>query len=133
MRRLKICINKTKELVNEQTYGKQGRSTTVQDKSGKCLTKEEETNRWTEYCSEIYVRERYYDNAVLHGEDIQLILREKVEAAVSALKKRKSAGVDNIPAELVQAGAATMTDVLKKKAVTRSGEQENVQPFELSH
>lgn len=120
MRRLKFCINKTKELVNEQTYGKQGRSTTVQDKSGKCLTKEEETNRWTEYCSEIYVRERYYDNAVLelhsimHGEDIQLILREKVEAAVSALKKRKSAGVDNIPAELVQAGAETMTDVLKK-------------------
>ena len=31
------------------------------------------------------------------------ILRRKVEAAVQSLKKGKSAGVDNIPAELVQA------------------------------
>ena len=32
------------------------------------------------------------------------ILREEVEAAVKALKMGKSAGVDNIPAELVQEG-----------------------------
>ena len=32
------------------------------------------------------------------------ILRKEVEAAVQSLKKGKSAGVDNIPAELVQAG-----------------------------
>ena len=32
------------------------------------------------------------------------ILRREVEAAAQALKKGKSAGVDNIPAELVQAG-----------------------------
>ena len=32
------------------------------------------------------------------------ILRREVEAAVQSLKKGKSAGVDNIPAELVQAG-----------------------------
>ena len=32
------------------------------------------------------------------------ILRREVEAAVQSLKKGKSAGVDNVPAELVQAG-----------------------------
>ena len=36
------------------------------------------------------------------------ILREEVEAAVKSLKKGKSAGVDNIPSELVQAGGEAM-------------------------
>ena len=41
------------------------------------------------------------------------ILREKVEAAVKALKMGKSAGADNIPAELVQAaGIEAMIDIL---------------------
>ena len=43
---------------------------------------------------------------------MQPILREEVEIAVASLKKGKSAGVDNIPAELVQAGGETMIDVL---------------------
>ena len=34
---------------------KQGKSTTIQDKSGKCLKEENEiNNRWTEYCSDLY-------------------------------------------------------------------------------
>ena len=45
---------------------------------------------------------------------IQPILREEVEITVAALKKGKSAGVDNIPAELVQAGGEPMIDVLTK-------------------
>ena len=40
------------------------------------------------------------------------IMREKVEAAVKSPKKGKSAGVDNIPSELVQAGGEAMTDML---------------------
>ena len=36
----------------------------------------------------------------------------KVEAAVRALKMGKSVGVDNIPAELVQAGGEAMIDIL---------------------
>ena len=36
-------------------------------------------------------------------EDDHPILRKEVEVAVQSLKKGKSAGVDNIPAELVQA------------------------------
>ena len=45
------------------------------------------------------------------AEELHPILREEVESAVKALKMGKSAGVDNIPAELVQAGEA-MIDIL---------------------
>ena len=62
-------------------------------------------------CSEPYTQYSYGDNAFLdcnklQGENLQPILREKVELAVEALKegKERSAGVDNIPAEFVQAG-----------------------------
>ena len=69
------------------------------------------------------------DNAVLDcsqppEEDLQPILREEVEIAVASLKKGKSAGVDNIPAELVQAGGETMIDVLTEicNRIGRTGE-----------
>ena len=44
--------------------------------------------------------------------DLQPILREEIEIAVASLKKGKSAGSDNIPAELAQASGETMIDVL---------------------
>ena len=40
------------------------------------------------------------------------ILRREVEAAVQSLKRGKSAGVDNIPAELVQAGGEDVITAL---------------------
>ena len=40
------------------------------------------------------------------------IIREEVEAAVKSLKKGISAGVDNIPAELIQAGGEAVTNIL---------------------
>ena len=40
------------------------------------------------------------------------IPREEVEAVVKSLKKDKSAGVNNIRSELVQAGGGTMRDML---------------------
>ena len=66
-------------------------------------------NRWTEYCSELYNYKANGDPSVLNcsqtdTEDDNTIIRRDVEAAVQSLKKGKSAGVDNIPAELVQAG-----------------------------
>ena len=45
------------QLVKDLTTVKQGKATTVQDRSGKCLTVREDQqilNRWTEYCSELY-------------------------------------------------------------------------------
>ena len=77
-----------------------------------------------------------WDNAVLDcsqppEEDLQPILREEVEIAVASLKKGKSAGVDNIPAELVQAGGKTMIAVLTE-ICKGSGEQETGLPHGLS-
>ena len=119
---IEISLNKNKskrayQLVKDLTSEKQGRSWTVQDKSGKCLIEEKEIlSRWTEYCSELYNYEGCGDNTVLDcsqppEEDLQLLLREEVEIAEASLKKGKSAGVDNIPAELVQAGGEALKDV----------------------
>ena len=81
------------QLVIDLTSEKQGSSSTIQDKSGKCLTEEKEIlSRWTEYCLELYNYESCGDNAVLDcmqppEEDLQPILREEVEIAVASLKK----------------------------------------------
>ena len=101
---VEACLRKNNskkayQLVKDLTTEKQGKSTTIQDKSGKYLTEENEIlNRWTEYCSDLY-------NYETHP-----ILREEVEAAVKALKMGKSAGVDNTSAELVQAGGEATDD-----------------------
>ena len=98
------------QLVKGLTSEKQGRSSTIHDKPGKCLTEEQEIlSRWTEYCSELYNYESCGDNAILDcsqppEEDLQLIFSEEAEISVASLKKGKSVGVDNIPAELVHAG-----------------------------
>jgi len=71
----------------------------------------------TEYCSELYNHPTKGDPKVLNcppsiNEDPHPILREEVEAAVKSLKKGKSPGVDNTPAELTQAGGDAMIDAL---------------------
>ena len=53
-----------------------------------------------------------FDCPQIPDEEHPPFLREGVEAAVKALRKGKSAGVDNIPAELVQAGGEAMIDIL---------------------
>ena len=96
--------------MKDLTIVKQGKATTIQGRSGKCLTEEREIlNRRTGYCSELYNHKNNRAPSVLNRpqtdtEDVQPILRKKVEAALQSLKTGKSAGVDNIPAELVQAG-----------------------------
>ena len=43
------------QLVQDLTTVKQGKATTVQDRSEKCLTEEQEIlNQWTEYCTELF-------------------------------------------------------------------------------
>ena len=99
------------QLVKDQISEKQGRSSTIQDRPGKCLIEVQEIlSRLLEYCLELYNRERCDENAVLdfsqpQEEDLQPVLHEEVEIAVRSLKKGKSAGVDNIPAELIPTGA----------------------------
>ena len=102
------------------TTEKQGKATTVQDRSGKCLTEERQIlNRWTEYCSELFNYRANRDPSVLNcpqtdTEDDRPILCREVEAAAQSLKKGTSDGVDNIPAELVQAGGEDVITALTK-------------------
>ena len=68
---IETCLNKNNskrvyQLVKDLTSEKQGRSSTIQDKSRKCLTEEKEIlSRWTEYCTELYNYESCGDNTVL--------------------------------------------------------------------
>ena len=104
--------------MKDLTTVKQGKETTVQDRSGKCLTEEPLIlNRWTEYCYELYNYKANGDPSVLNcpqtdTKDDHPILGREVEAAVQSLKKGKSAGVDTIPAELVQAGGEAVITAL---------------------
>ena len=52
------------------------------------------------------------------AEDDHPVLLREVEAAVQSLKKGKSAGVDNIPAELVQAGGEDVITALTSAPTT---------------
>ena len=102
------------QLMKDLTTVKQGKATTVQDRSRKCLTEE---RRWTEYCSELHKHKANGDPSVLNcpqtdTEDDYPIFLTEVEAAVQSLKKGKSGGVDNIPAELVQAGGENVITAL---------------------
>ena len=82
----------------------------MHDKGGKCITdKTEVLKRWTEYCFELYTINAEGDISVLtvnepSDQDNFPIMESEVEATIQALKMGKSAGIDNIPAELIKAG-----------------------------
>ena len=119
------CLNKNNsklayQLVKDLTSEKQGRSSTIQDRSGKCLTEEQEIlNRCTEYCLKLYNNER------CNG-DLQSILPEEVEIVVASLKK------GGLPELIIYQQtqfkqAETMTDVLTEicNRIWRTGEWPN--------
>ena len=116
-----LQVNNSKkayQLVKELTSSKQGGTTTSQDKTGKCLTEEQDIlKRLTEYCSELYTHTTTGDLKALDvpppiSNDSYPIVREEVEAAVKSLETGKSARVDSIPSELVQAGGEAMIDMV---------------------
>ena len=87
---------------------------TIQEKPGKCFTGERYiVNQWTEYCAKLY-------NSLTKGNGVVLDCPVNTEdsggcsreAAVKSMKKGKLAGVDNIPAELMQAEGETVTNIL---------------------
>ena len=73
---IKTCLNKNNskiayQLVKDLTLEKQGRSSTIQDRSGSCLSEELVIlSRWTEYCAELYNHESCDENAVLDSKKI---------------------------------------------------------------
>ena len=118
--------------MKDLTTVKQGKSTAVQGRSRKCRKEERQIlNRWSEYCTELCNHKVKGDTSVLNcpqtdTEDDHPILRKEVEAVVQSLKKGKSAGVENNPAELVQTGGEAVITASRQSA-TFPGRQENGQ------
>ena len=82
--------------------------------------------------SELYNHKANGDPSVLDcpqtdTEDDHPILCKEMETAVQSLKKGKSAGVDNIPVDVVQAGGKDVITVLTTICRVRSGTLENGQ------
>ena len=77
------------QLVEDLTTVKKGKATTIQDRSGKCRTEEQEIlNKWIEYCSELYNHKTNGDPPVLNfpqtdTEGDHPILRKEAEAALN--------------------------------------------------
>ena len=116
-----LSRNNTKEafkVVKDLTQVKTTKVNTIQDKNGNTITEEKEIiQRWTEYCSELYNHQSRGDLTLLdvpesNNEDDYPILREEVESAIKSLKCGKSAGVDNVPAELLKHGGEATIDIL---------------------
>ena len=103
-------------LRKDLTTVKQGKVTTVQDRSGK-EEEREILNRWAEYCSELYIHMANEDLSVLNcpqtdtGQPPHPSRRSGGSSTI--IEERKVARADNMPAELVQA-----EEVIKGEAVT---------------
>ena len=107
---------------------KQGRSSTIQYRSGKCLTEEKEIlSRWTEYCS-VQPWELWQCSTGLQsapGRRSTTSFPWGSWECSSIIEKGEAAGVNNIPTDLVQAGGETMIDVLTEicNRIWRTGER----------
>ena len=81
------------QLLKDFTTMKQGKATTVEDCSGKCLAEVQEIlNRWTEYCTELYNHKANGNPSVLDCpqtdiKDDHHILHKEAEAAVITEEK----------------------------------------------
>ena len=104
--------------MKDLTTLKQGKATAIQDRYRNCFREERNIlNRWTEFYSELYSQKANGDPSVLNcpqtdTENDHPILCKKVESAMQSLKKGNSAGDDNIPADLVQAGGEDVITAL---------------------
>ena len=114
------------------TTVKQGKATTVKDRSGKCLSEERQIlNRWTEYCSELYNHKANGDPSVLNctqtdTEDDHSILRREVEAAVQSLKKGSQLESTTSQQNWFKQ-VERMESPCPRQSATRFGRQENGQ------
>ncbi|GFR97609.1 endonuclease-reverse transcriptase [Elysia marginata] len=86
------------------------------DKDGKTLTENEEiSNRWKEYCSEMYEDNTNEERKQVESNDeILEPTRSKVEWAIKQLPKGKSAGNDEIHAEMIKASGEQGIDIFHK-------------------
>ncbi|GFR61158.1 endonuclease-reverse transcriptase [Elysia marginata] len=92
------------------------RLSAIKDKDGKTLTENEEiSNRWKEYCSEMYEDNTNEEiKQVESNDEILERIRSEVEWAIKQLPKGKSAGNDEIHAEMIKASGEQGIDIFHK-------------------
>ena len=127
---IETCLNKNNskrayQLVKDLTSEKQGRSSTINVLLKKNRFSADGQNIAQNCTTKRVVETTQYWTAASPRKILQPILCVENEIAVASLKKWKSAGIDNIPAELVQAGGETMIDVLTEicNRIWRTGER----------
>ena len=97
---VEACLRKNNskkayQLVKDLATEKQGKPTTIQDKSKKCLTEDNEIlNRWTEYCLDLYNCETDEDPIVLDcpqisNEEHHPIIQKKVGGSSQSTEDEK--------------------------------------------
>ena len=110
------------DIVKKLTKGRKTKATIIEDKNGNILTdRSQVADRWREYCEELYNYRGPVDNNIPNRlsnvqeqeKDPPITLDEVVEA-VRKLKKGKSPGADNIPAELIANAGDTSCKLLWK-------------------
>ena len=107
--------------IKELTKVEQPRTTAIEDTDGKLLTESAAVlGRLTQYCQDLYNHELKVDEEIIKeksndkptdSESTQ-VLKEEVEEAIKSMKIGKSAGIDNIPAELIKYGGPEMINAL---------------------
>ena len=106
------------------TRGHTTKATIIEDKNGNTLTdksKSKVADRWREYCEELYNYKGDVDGSIPNRlaneqdqEEDPPITLDEVRDAVRKLKKGKSPGADNIPAELVTNAGDISCKLLRK-------------------
>ena len=107
------------QLAKSVRKGHKPRNTTIKDRQGHVISdKQQVTERWAEYCEELYTDSAQYDRRVLQElkaitppdtADEPGILLNEVEHAVKKLKNNKGVGFDGIPGELLKNGGQELT------------------------
>jgi len=91
--------------------------TCVKSKTDEEITKKEEVaERWKEYCEELYDGEDAYKIMGEHAKE-PAPLRSEIERAINESARRKSAGPDEVPAELFKFAGDTAIDRMHRICV----------------
>ena len=122
-----MACNNTAEAfktIKDLTKSKATRTTVIEDKNGNLLTEKGViSNRWKEYCEELYNYQLSFDKGLLeklrsisstNEEEDPPILTSEVEGAIKSLKDGKSPGIDNGPAKLLKNGGQTTLEAYTK-------------------
>ena len=102
--------------INDLTKEFRPKLNVIKDKNGNSLTEQEKIGqRWAEYCREMYDSPEILTSPITPNDEDELPpLRSEVEWAINQLPNEKSAGNDNINAEMIKVSGEPGVDIYHK-------------------